>query len=286
VTVLEVIRRSAEYLARKGVDSPRLQIELLLAHVLHLPRLQLYLNFERRLNDPELTQVRELVRRRANREPLQHLTGSAAFCGFDLAVSPEVLIPRPETEVLAERAWNLLRDSREVAPSALDYGTGSGCLAIALARHCPAARITALEISESALALARTNGARQGVADRIDWVRGDGFSALSPGTLFDLIVANPPYVPSAEIAGLAPEVRDYDPLPALDGGPDGLNVIRRLAIEAGAFLRPSGHLVLEFGDGQAARVADLFAGRGWVAEAVEPDLSGRARIFVARPGGK
>ncbi len=286
MTVLDVIRRSTEYLARKGVEAPRLQIELLLAHLLNLPRLQLYLNFERVLCDPELAQMRELVRRRGNREPLQHLTGAASFCGLDLAVGPEALIPRPETEVLAERAWTLLGDSPEVCPTALDFGTGSGCLAIAMARHCPRARITALDISAPALGLARRNAERLAVADRIDWVCSDGFDSLAVGAPFDLIVANPPYIPSAEIGHLAPEVRDYDPREALDGGPDGLGVIRRLAIQAAAFLGPAGRLLLEFGDGQAASISSLFAGHGWIAEAVEPDLSGRERIFVARPGGR
>jgi len=286
VTVLDVIRKSTEYLARKGVDTPRLQVELLLAHVLRLPRLQLYLNFERSLQDLQLDQVRELVRRRGNREPLQHLTGSAAFCGFDLAVTADVLIPRPETELLAERAWTLLAASSAATPQALDFGTGSGCLAIALAKHCPTSRLAALDISEPALSLARTNALQHGVADRIDWMHGDGFGALPAGRRFDLIVANPPYIPSAEIASLDPEVRDHDPRCALDGGPDGLDLIRRLAAEAGAFLLPSGHLLLEFGDAQAPAVSSLFAGQGWTAATVEPDLSGRARIFIARPGAR
>jgi release factor glutamine methyltransferase len=268
------------------VESPRLQIELLLAHVLRLPRLQLYLNFERLLHETELNQVRELVRRRGNREPLQHLTGATSFCGLDFAVGPEVLIPRPETEVLAERAWNLLAASSEVQATALDFGTGSGCLAITLACHCPAARITALEVSEPALAVARANAARHGVADRINWVLGDGFEAVHPGAQFDIVVANPPYIPTDEIAGLTPEVRDYEPRRALDGGSDGLGLIRRLATQARAFMRPTGYLVVEFGDGQAEAIAALFAASGWAVDGVEPDLSGRARIFVARPGAK
>jgi len=283
VTVLEVIRRSTDYLAQKGVDSPRLQIELLLAHVLKLPRLQLYLNFERTLGESDLATVRALVRRRGNREPLQHLTGLVSFCGFELAVGPDVLIPRPETEVLAERAWTLLETLPVAAPAVLDFGTGSGCLAIALARHCPAAHITALDISEPALVRARANAERQGVADRIEWARGDGLAAVRPGLHFDVIVANPPYIPSVEIERLAPEVRDHDPRPALDGGPDGLDVIRQLAAGAAARLNRSGHLLVEFGDGQATAVSDLFVRHGWIVEAVEADLSGRERILIARP---
>src|SRR5687767_2938267 len=162
MTVLEVIQRSAEFLARKGVDSPRLQAELLLAHVLQLPRLKLYLDFERRLSDSEADRVRDLIKRRGEREPLQHILGSTSFCGFDIAVSPDVLVPRPETEMLAEMAWEYLQ-KRGGEPVVLDYGTGSGCITIALAAHCLSARIHALDVSEKAIAIARANAARRNI---------------------------------------------------------------------------------------------------------------------------
>src|SRR5262249_39838407 len=158
VTVLEVIQRSTEFLARKGVDSPRLQVEWLLAHVLKMPRLQLYLNFERVLAPPELGTVREMVRRRGHREPLQHIVGSTSFCGLEIAVNPHVLVPRPETELLAERGWQFL-NSLSPDPAApatvLDFGTGSGCIAVALACNAPKAHVLALEASEAALKIAR-----------------------------------------------------------------------------------------------------------------------------------
>jgi release factor glutamine methyltransferase len=284
VTVLEVIQRSTEFLARKGVDSPRLQVELLLAHVLKVPRLRLYLDFERRVTEPELEVTRQLVKRRGSREPLQHIVGSTSFCGLEMKVTREVLIPRPETEGLAERAWQFLESRLEQSPaelSALDFGTGSGCLAIALASHVPQARICALDLSPSALDVARANAARHNVESRIRFFEGDGFGALPQDLRFDLIVSNPPYIPTREIQHLAPEVRDHDPLLALDGGEDGLVFLRRLAREALPFLLDGARFMCEFGDGQADLVQRIFRDQGWKIEAVAPDLSGRARILVA-----
>ncbi len=229
MTVLEVIQRSAEFLARKGLDSPRLQIELMLAHVLRVSRLDLYLDFERQLTGAQLESVRKLVKRRGNHQPLQHLLGSTSFCGLEIQVNRHVLVPRPETELLAEQAWQFLLRRASASPAALDFATGSGCIAVALAAKCAAAQIHAADISAEALRVARENAARNRVAGQIQFHVGDGFAALPSGLSFDLIVANPPYLPSGEIDTLAPEVRDHDPRPALDGGADGLEFFRRLA---------------------------------------------------------
>jgi len=299
VTVLEVIQKSAEFLTKKGVDSARLQIELLLAHVLKLPRMKLYLNFERQLSDAELDAVRGLVKRRGQREPLQHITGSTSFCGLEMDVNRNVLVPRPETELLAEAGWEFLRKHPPSGrrhptshspragletgdPIALDFGTGSGCIAIALAVNCPAARVLALDASAEALAVARRNAARNGATDRIEFLRSDGFAALPAGSTFDLIISNPPYVPSAEIATLQPEVRDFDPRAALDGGADGLDLFRRLAAEGSAFLRPAGRIMVEFGDGQAGEVSRIFEAQNWLVESVREDYTKRPRILIAR----
>lgn len=285
MTVLEVIQKSADFLAKKGVDSPRLQVELLLAHLLKMPRMKLYLNFERKLSEAETAQLRALVVRRGLREPLQHLTGSANFCGHEFAVTKHVLIPRPETELLAEHAWNFLSQlpaPNSQPPTCLDFGTGSGCLAIAIAAKCPGAQITALDVSPDALALAKQNAAANNVADRIRFFQGDGFAALPEKMSFDLIVSNPPYIASAEIATLDPEVRDHDPRLALDGGADGLDFYRRLAADSAAFLKPGGKLMLEFGDGQADELKKIFTAQKWVVEAVKEDYSHRARILVVR----
>jgi len=279
---LEVIRRGSELFEKKGVESPRLQMELLLAHVLKLKRMGLYLNFERDLTPGELEEIRGLTLRRAAHEPLQHLIGSSSFCGLEIAVNRDVLIPRPETEVLAELGWKFLRDLAKTSESvqALDFGTGSGCVAIALAVHCRAARVTAVDISAKALAVARENAGRHRVA--IEFCEGDGFQPLVSGSEFDLIAGNPPYVTSGEIESLDPEVRCHDPRLALDGGEDGLIFYRRLAREAGAYLKDGGRIMLEFGDGQESALPGIFEAENWVVEAIVKDYSGRPRIMPAR----
>ena len=326
MTVLEAIQKSAEFLANKGVDSPRLQTELLLAHLLKLPRMKLYLNFERTLAPAEVDGLREFIKRRGQREPLQHITGSTSFCGLEIAVNRLALVPRPETELLAESGWEFLsRLSAELerrpparpeggepqepagpeagAPIALDFGTGTGCIAIALAVKCPSAKIVATDISLDALALAKQNAGRHNAADRIEFLQSDGFAALqnvgqasclspsekkkletggTPVLHFDLIISNPPYIPSSEIATLQPEVRDFDPRAALDGGADGLGFYRKLAMEAKPFLKPDGKIMLEFGDGQADAIRKIFETEKWIVEAVKEDYSQRARILIAR----
>ncbi len=282
MTVLEVIQRSTEYLARQGVESARRNIEEMLAQVLRLPRLQLYLNFERVLTDPQVEALRAMVRRRGRREPLQHILGSVSFCGLEFQAGPQALVPRPETELLAERAWRFLQSLGSSEPRALDFGTGTGCLAITLAVKVPSARLVAVDVSVEALALARRNAEAHLVSERIQWAYGDGFAALPVGLEFDLVVSNPPYVATAEIEGLQPEVRDFDPRLALDGGPDGLLFFRRLARETAPWLRPGGRFMCEFGDGQAEALREIFTAQKWIVEAVEEDYSHRPRMLVAR----
>jgi release factor glutamine methyltransferase len=285
VTVLEVIQKSAEFLGKKNVESPRLQTELLLAHLLKMPRMKLYMNFERVLTPTETDELREFIKRRGQREPLQHIVGSTSFCGFEIAVNRHALVPRPETELLAELGWQFLLAAPEQSgggSTALDFGTGTGCIAITLAAKCPNAKIIATDISADALNLAKENAVRNKVAERIELLQGDGFDALPDETRFDLIIGNPPYIPSAEIATLDPEVRDFDPHAALDGGADGLNFYRKLTIEAKPFLKMAGKIMLEFGDGQADAVKKIFENEKWIVEAVKEDYSQRARILIAR----
>lgn len=292
MTVLEAIKKSSEFLGKKNVESPRLQTELLLAHLLKLPRMKLYLNFDRVLTEAETDALRELVKRRGLREPLQHIVGSTSFCGLEIAVNRHALIPRPETELLAELGWQWLekqttnnnqQPTAHAGPTALDFGTGTGCIAIALAAKCLNAKVTALDVSAEALALAKENGAKNNVSERIEFLQGDGFTSLagSPRS-FDLIISNPPYIPSAEIATLEPEVRDFDPRTALDGGPDGLDFYRALAAHARPYLKAEGRIMLEFGDGQADAIKKIFEGEKWVVEAVKEDYSQRARILIAK----
>jgi release factor glutamine methyltransferase len=302
VTVLEGIQKSAEFLAKKEVESPRLQAELLLGHVLKLPRMKLYLEFDRNLTPAQVDQLRELVRRRGRREPFQQIIGCVSFCGLEIAVSPDVLIPRPETELLAEAGWTFLSTLGPQPSTALDFGTGSGCIAVALAVKCPAAQICATDISPAALALAGQNAARLNVAGRIAFFCGDSFAALegAPETAhspsgavpdqgktapdaFDLIISNPPYIPTGEIDGLQPEVREHDPRIALDGGGDGLDYFRRIAREGRGHLKPAGRLMVECGDGQAGAVGEILRQQNWVVEAVREDYTQRPRILIAKP---
>ena len=281
MTVLEAIQKSTEFLVKKSVESPRLQTELLLAHLLKMPRMKLYLNFDRALSPAEIDSLRELVKRRGQREPLQHIVGSTSFCSYEIAVSRHALIPRPETELLAELGWKFLSTINHQLSTALDFGTGTGCIAIALAAKCPNANITALDVSADALALAKQNALQNQVAERIEFLQGDGFAALSTKTQFDLLIGNPPYIASAEIETLDPEVKGFDPLGALDGGADGLDFYRRLATEAKPFLKPDGKIMLEFGDGQADEIKKIFENEKWIVEAVQEDYSQRARILTA-----
>ena len=283
MTVLEAIQKSREFLESKGVESARLESELLLAHLLKLPRLQLYLNFDRILASRELDALRALIKRRGTREPLQHIVGAACFCGLDIAVNREVLIPRPETEILAERGWKFLNEL-PVASTFLDFGTGSGCIAIAVAHFAKNSSGVALDRSAAALNVARKNAEAHQLLDRLRFVESDGFSGLPPLSSFDLIISNPPYIPAREIASLQPEVRLFDPHSALDGGPDGLDFYRLLAEGAKRLLKPGGKLMAEFGDGQDLALPALFLDHGWKIEAVEPDFSQRPRVLIARTG--
>ena len=300
MTVLEAIQKSAEFLAKRNVESPRLQAELLLAQALKMPRMKLYLNFDRALTAAETDALREMVKRRGLREPLQHIVGSTSFCGLEIAVNRHALVPRPETELLAETGWKFLSTGKQQPATALDFGTGSGCIAIALAAKCPDAQIAALDVSAAALALAKENAAKNRVSGRIEFYHGDGFGALpvvaqasgrrgstehtggTPVPLFDLIISNLPYIPSAEIETLQPEVRDFDPRAALDGGADGLDFYRMFARQAKPFLKPDGKIMLEFGDGQADAIKEILAGENWIVEAVQEDYSQRARILIIK----
>lgn len=284
-SVLETLERHTALLAERGVESPRLQSELLLAAALGLPRLNLYLDLNQPLSDEVLDRTEQTVRRRANREPFQQIVGSTSFCGLDLAVRPNVFIPRPETELLAERALNVLKAMRRTGTEparVLDFGTGTGCLAIYLAANSARADLVAMDQSEAALDLARGNAARHGLTDRIRFCLGNTPAALPPGDQFNLVVSNPPYIPTAEIPTLAPEVRDFDPPAALDGGPDGLDCYRMLADTLPGILAPDGYWLAEFGDGQAESLTELLGCRGWFVEGLWPDYSGRLRMFQTR----
>lgn len=275
-TVLKLLRWTADYFAGRGIDSPRLDAELLLADTLGLDRVGLYLNFERPLEAAELAAYRERVRRRAAREPLAYILGRTEFWSLPFKVTPEVLIPRADTELLVEEALKRLSGAARV----LDVGTGSGALAIALAHERPECAVTAIDVSAAALAVAAENARSNGVAERIGFMAAD--LAMLPEGPFELIVSNPPYIPREDLAGLMPEVRDFEPRLALDGGIDGLTAYRAITGQTDAVLALGGWLLVEVGIGQAGEVQALFAAAGLTELFIARDLSGIERVVGGR----
>lgn len=275
MTVLEVIQSATGYLEKNGVEDARLNAEHLLAHALgKKKRLDLYLEFDRPLSDAERAPLRDLVRERAQGRPLQHLLGTAEFFGREFLCDARALVPRPETEQLVELVLQSTIDNRQ--SKILDVGTGSGVIAVTLALAWPEASVTAIDQSPDALALARENAAR--LVARVAFVEGDLLPA-EPAS-FDVIVANLPYIPRAEIAALSREVR-HDPVAALDGGSDGLDLVRRLIAEGAPRLASGGKMFLEIGHDQAARVAEIFDAQGYRDTAIHRDYPGVERFVSA-----
>lgn len=262
-TILRMILWSAEYLQERGVESGRLDAEHLLAHVLGVERLQLYLEFERPLTPDELDGYRPLLKRRAAREPLQHILGHQPFRELDLEVDGSVLVPRPETEVLVGRVLEWVDERHEGDDlTALDVGTGTGAIALSLALEGPFASVVATDVDEDALEVAGRNRAAAGLEDDVELRPGGLFEPLASDESFDVIVSNPPYVPESDAEDLQPEVRDWDPERALFGGPDGLAVIRALVAGAHRHLGSGALLALEVGAGQAGAVVELLSESG------------------------
>jgi release factor glutamine methyltransferase len=279
VPLLEVLRGTERYLADRGVENPRLNAEHLLAHALGLKRMELYLQFDRGLTETERAPLRDLVKRRGAREPLQHVLGTAEFHGRIFTSDKRALIPRPETEQLVELALELAK--AHPTPTLLDIGTGSGVIAITLALELPSATIHATDLSPDALALAAENADRHQLTDLLVFHQTD---LLPPDdTQFDLIIANLPYIPADDIATLSPEVR-HDPLTALDGGADGLDLIRRLIDTAPDRLASGGALLLEIGAGQADAVNALLSARKFRDISLRPDYSNIPRFAVGFHG--
>jgi len=278
VRILDVINKTTPYFEKAGIESPRLTIELLLAHLLKRKRLELYLEFERELEENTLESLREMVKRRAAGEPVQYITGEAEFCGLRFAVDCRVLIPRPETELLVEAVV-------ERKPSKIvDVGTGSGCIAVALAKELPSAEVTGIDASLEALEVATANVKRHGLEKKVRLLPGDLLQKLPDSFTADAIVSNPPYIASGELAKLPREVKDFEPVRALVAGEDGLEVIRRLVMTAKRFLSsPNGFVALEMGAGQRAAVEELFVGAGYTVAQVLKDLQGHERVIVAVP---
>ena len=270
-TPLKVLTWTTGYLSEKGVENARREAEWLLCEATGLDRMGLYLNFDKPLHDDELTRYRAMVARRGKREPLQHILGTQEFCGLEFLVSKDTLIPRHDTEVLVDTACC----QAPQAATVLDIGTGSGCIAISLAHRLPQATVTAVDLSPAALTIARQNATRHGTS--VEFLSGSYFQPVA-GRRFDLIASNPPYITTADLAELQPEVRDFEPQLALDGGIDGLDAYRHLVAEAPQHLTRGGWLLFEVGAGQADAVAALLAQTGFDGILIIPDHAGIQRV--------
>jgi release factor glutamine methyltransferase len=272
-TVLEVIRWTVARFTERDLATPRLDAELLVAHALGLPRVQLYVQFDRPLLPDELAAIRALIKRRQAGESVAYLVGKKEFWGLEFAVDARVLVPRPDTETLIEVARERLAGVE--VPRVADVGTGSGAIALTLAKLFPSAAVFAVDISPGALEVARGNAERLGLA--VTFVEGDLGAPLAAHAPFSLLVANLPYIPSCELAALPAEVR-VEPTLALDGGPDGLALVRRLVAEAPGLLGPGGVLALEIGAGQAYATAELLRAAGFTDVQTRRDLGGVERV--------
>ncbi len=278
-TVRRVLDWTAKDFAARDLDSPRLDAELLVADALGVDRVRLYMDLDRPLVPPELAAIRARVARRRDREPVAYILGRREFYGRSFEVSPAVLVPRPDTEALVERALELLPQDAE--GPVLDLCTGSGAVAVTLACERPSLEVDAVDVSGEALAVARANAERLGVADRVRFAEGDLFAPLPPGRRYSLVVANPPYIADAVVPTLQPEVARHEPRVALAGGPDGLGVIRAIVAGAPDRLVAGGTLLFEMGADQAAAVRALFDAR-LGAVRTHLDLAGIERVMEAR----
>jgi release factor glutamine methyltransferase len=278
--VLKVLNWTKGYLAEKGVENPRLEAEWMLCDALSLDRVGLYLNFDKPLSDAELTAYRGMVARRGKREPLQYILGTQEFMGLEFRVTPAVLIPRHDTEVLVTEA--VARGG--AAASILDIGTGSGCVAVALAKALPQCEVNSVDVSGEALEVARSNAEANGAT--VQFFQGSLFEPFA-GRRFDMVVSNPPYIPNHEMATLQPEVRGFEPAGALDGGADGLDFYRSIVGAAPEHLNAAGWLIFEVGAGQAPQVLGLLKGGGFTEETfTQTDPAGIERVVGGRLAGR
>ncbi|MGC4074427.1 MAG: peptide chain release factor N(5)-glutamine methyltransferase [Nibricoccus sp.] len=285
LSVLEIIKKTTDFFTSKGVESPRLNAELLIGHALGLKRMQLYLQFERLLAEPELEKIRPLVRRRAQREPLQYIMGETEWSGMKLKTDKRALIPRPETELLVEFVVKAVKTSSVPPARILDLGTGTGALALALATEFPDAKVVAVDASDEALALAKENAVALGLGERVTFLKSDWFSAMpepkDETERFALIVSNPPYLTEAEVAEAEPEVREFEPVSALIAADAGAADLRKIIAGAPPFLAEGGVLALETGIAQHADLLAACATAGFARSESRQDLTQRDRFVLA-----
>ncbi len=284
-TILKLIRWTDERFRKEGFASARLDAEVLLAITLGVDRVKLYTHFDQPVRAEELARFKEMIQRRLKREPIAYITGRREFWSLSFRVTPDVLIPRPETEILVAEPLRVLSSwtPAEGRPQILEIGTGSGAISIALATEISSAALVATDVSEKALAVAAENAAHHQVDHCIQFLLGDLFSPLKRGTRFHLILSNPPYISQEQFPGLPPEVRDFEPRLALDGGKDGLDFYRRFFSQVGEFLFPGGWIFTEIGAGQDQDILQIGSKNPALEEfGFVPDLSGIQRVFKAR----
>jgi release factor glutamine methyltransferase len=281
-TLRSVMARGVQFLRDAGVESAQIDAEVLLRHVLRIEKARLYSVLDERLSADRQLHFQELLRRRTRREPVAYITGRKEFWSLDFVVASSVLIPRPETELLVEVALERLKRSGDKKTKILDLGTGSGAIAVCLAKERPSAEIWAADISSSALEIARNNVNRHGVSERVHLMQGDLFAALgAEKQVFELIVSNPPYIRTGELSMLAPEIHEWEPMTALDGGIDGLDTYRRILGEAHEYLVAGGHLVVEIGADLGKTVAELcMRSGGYGPSSVYQDYAGKDRVIA------
>lgn len=275
LTLVDVLKRTETFLRDRGVDTPRLDAELLLGKVLGLERVALYLQFDRPFSDDELARLRPLVARRGRREPMAWILGTRGFHALELHTHPGVLVPRPDTETLVDTFLELVPESEDPIYVA-DVGCGTGAIGLAIAAARPAVRVYAVDREPAALANARANVAATELGQRVAVLRGDLLDAVPAARPIDWVVSNPPYVPTADLDGLMPEVSRHEPRSALDGGADGLDVYRRLVPQCAARARVG--VLLEVGIRQSRAVSDLLAASGFVRLQARKDLGGITRV--------
>jgi release factor glutamine methyltransferase len=280
-TVLHILKVGAEFLEGKGIENPRLVCELLLSRLLGCERLELYLKHEDVLSEKKLAAMRRGIKRAADGEPVQYILGETGFMESVFKVDRRALIPRPETEMLVQHVLTCESLWKTETPTIVDVGTGSGCIVLSLAEARPKAKYLAVDTSDEALALARENAETLKLSERVHFVKADLSDIVEPESI-DAVVANLPYIPSADCDQLSPEVRDHEPRSALDGGQDGLDIIRDVVQDAGIVLKSGGMLFLEIGDDQGAAVISLMKESGFSDAAVKQDLNGRDRVVLGR----
>lgn len=278
--LLEVLQSGAEYLAGKGVENPRLVMEQLMSHVLQCPRLQLYVRFETVIPEDKLVPLRLGIRRLGAGEPLQYVVGDAEFMGHRFRTDKRALIPRPDTETLVRSVLACDTLWAKGRPAVAEVGVGSGCVLISLALARPEVNYVGIDASEAALALAGENAAANRVSPLVVLKQGDLLAGFEPASL-DAVVANLPYIPTCDCDALPVHIRDHEPRTALDGGVDGLDIIRRLARQAAEILKPGGWIFLEIGHDQAGRVVEILQACGFSGMVVHKDLGGRDRVVQA-----